>query len=244
MKGHLAEIPTIRIENLTILETWGSSQTAAVGLCESLAAPCKFHIAWSSHALREEEKTRPVSMKAPYNRLQVYDSVLFAARGGKIHSFSTENGSYISTWKHPDVDMAAPKPESGNGTSDVEAAPHTQVTVEAPSPEQPPSRKRQRLLEAVRDVETAAAATAVGESTDEARDGQEDGGTPHGRRAKGKRGRHRHKDAISKVPDRPTVSLLAITTDGRHLVAVSGHDKSIWVFKHREAGRLEELSKR
>ncbi|KAI1021750.1 hypothetical protein LB505_009040 [Fusarium chuoi] len=43
-------------------------------------------------------------MKFPFNVVHVSGNVLFAARGGKIHSFSLEDGSHFSTWKHPDVD--------------------------------------------------------------------------------------------------------------------------------------------
>ncbi|KAJ2905039.1 tRNA (guanine-N(7)-)-methyltransferase non-catalytic subunit trm82 [Zalerion maritima] len=37
---------------------------------------------------------------APYQCIQVCGRFLFAAQGANIHSFSLENGNYLSTWKH------------------------------------------------------------------------------------------------------------------------------------------------
>lgn len=42
----------------------------------------------------------------------------------------------------------------------------------------------------------------------------------------------------------PFVILLAATEDGNHLVAVTGQDKTIWVFEHDGKGNLKELSQR
>ena len=44
--------------------------------------------------------------------------------------------------------------------------------------------------------------------------------------------------------ERPFVQGLYATTDGRHLVAITGSDKTIWVFEHDGAGNLKQLSRR
>ncbi|KAJ3472512.1 hypothetical protein NLG97_g10928 [Lecanicillium saksenae] len=43
-------------------------------------------------------------MKIPYNCLHIQGGTLFAARGGKIHTFSLTDLSHRATWKHPDLD--------------------------------------------------------------------------------------------------------------------------------------------
>ncbi|KAI1118745.1 hypothetical protein F5Y14DRAFT_397516 [Nemania sp. NC0429] len=45
-------------------------------------------------------------------------------------------------------------------------------------------------------------------------------------------------------PEIPFVILLAATEDGSHVVAVTGQDKTLWVFKHDGKGSLEEMSRR
>ncbi|KAL1841299.1 hypothetical protein VTJ49DRAFT_7244 [Mycothermus thermophilus] len=44
--------------------------------------------------------------------------------------------------------------------------------------------------------------------------------------------------------ERPFLQGLYATTDGRYLVAITGCDKTIWVFEHDGAGHLKELSRR
>ncbi|KAL1899651.1 tRNA (guanine-N(7)-)-methyltransferase non-catalytic subunit trm82 [Ceratocystis pirilliformis] len=44
--------------------------------------------------------------------------------------------------------------------------------------------------------------------------------------------------------DKPIITLLSVTSDGKHVVAVSGHDKAIWVFEHDGRGKLMQSSKR
>ncbi|KAK0618140.1 hypothetical protein B0T17DRAFT_618768 [Bombardia bombarda] len=48
----------------------------------------------------------------------------------------------------------------------------------------------------------------------------------------------------SKPSDRPFVQGLYNTSDGCHLVAITGSDKTIWVFEHDGAGHLTQLSQR
>ncbi|KAK4105479.1 hypothetical protein N658DRAFT_563903 [Parathielavia hyrcaniae] len=44
--------------------------------------------------------------------------------------------------------------------------------------------------------------------------------------------------------ERPFIQGLYATTDGRHLIAITGSDKTIWVFEHDGAGNLKQLSQR
>lgn len=48
----------------------------------------------------------------------------------------------------------------------------------------------------------------------------------------------------ARVPDRPVVTHLASTASGGHVVAVTGHDKTLWVLAHDGAGGLAQLSRR
>jgi tRNA (guanine-N(7)-)-methyltransferase subunit TRM82 len=47
-----------------------------------------------------------------------------------------------------------------------------------------------------------------------------------------------------RVPDQPFITHLQVTSTGSHLVAISGHDKTIWVFEHNGQGSLKALSQR
>ncbi|UZP44002.1 hypothetical protein NXS19_011814 [Fusarium pseudograminearum] len=86
-------------------------------------------------------------MKIPYNVVHVSGDVLYAARGGKIHSFSLQDGSHLSTWKHPDVDKvdAAVKAISGEASSETIANQDTPA-VEGEGDDGPPA-KRQKTEE-------------------------------------------------------------------------------------------------
>lgn len=45
-------------------------------------------------------------------------------------------------------------------------------------------------------------------------------------------------------PEAPFVVLLTATSDGSHVVAVTGQDKTLWVFEHDGKGSLEQVSQR
>ncbi|PTB65343.1 hypothetical protein BBK36DRAFT_55602 [Trichoderma citrinoviride] len=157
-------------------------------------------------------------MKIPYNRVHVQGQILFAARGGAIHTFSLTDGSHISSWKHPDVDKVAQSIQAINDAKAEAAA--AALTAEADSTpatesEGPPA-KRQRLDGGDSEKNPSVSAQVV------------DSG----------------KSRFARVPDRPVVTHLTSTPDGSHLVAITGHDKVIWVFEHDGNGQLKQLSKR
>ncbi|KAK7431040.1 tRNA (guanine-N(7)-)-methyltransferase non-catalytic subunit trm82 [Neonectria magnoliae] len=187
-------------------------------------------------------------MKIPYNVLHVSGNVLFAARGGKIHSFSLDDGTHLSTWKHLDVDKVnatvktiadevARKPPE---TSAPEAA-------EGGDGDEPPA-KRQRVEEPKDDADKPAgeesaqasnAAEGSGEKNNKGKSNQK------GKKSKNNQNNQSRKDAqISKVPDRPVITHLTSTGDGAHLLAITGHDKAIWIFEHDGKGQLTQLSRR
>jgi tRNA (guanine-N(7)-)-methyltransferase subunit TRM82 len=146
-------------------------------------------------------------MALPYHLLKVCGSVVFAAQGSDIHSFSSAL-EHISTWKYP-----VQETEQSNGPSEE--------AQESPAPEGPPAKRRK--------VENGQKPAANDHGDDAAN------GPPKSKKA-----------AAYDVPanDRPFVQGLYTTSDDRHLVAITGSDKTIWVFEHDGAGNLRQLSQR
>ncbi|PHH88559.1 hypothetical protein CDD83_7365 [Cordyceps sp. RAO-2017] len=158
-------------------------------------------------------------MKIPYNRVHATGDVLFAARGGKLHSFSLLDGSHISTWQHPDV-AAAPDVAARQAEAD-----------------EPPA-KRQRLLETGRDD--------AGDDAGAAEAGGDDAPDDAGARAEDEKQRQQQDETpqLARAPDRPVITQVTSSADGHHVLAVSGHDKTIWVFEHDGHGGLAKISQR
>lgn len=158
-------------------------------------------------------------MKFPYNRTHVNGDVLFAARGGKIHTFKLSDGSFISTWKHPgleNLNQKAPASTETQPEAEAEAAVTESAPASSPPDQSEPPTKRQKV------------------DTDRAANGSQKANK-----------HHRGNDSrFGTVPDRPVVSQITTTADGSYVIAVSGHDKSIWVFEHDGEGHLTVLSKR
>jgi tRNA (guanine-N(7)-)-methyltransferase subunit TRM82 len=183
-------------------------------------------------------------MKIPYNVVHVSGDVLYAARGGKIHSFSLQDGSHLSTWKHPDVDKvdAAVKAISGEVSSEKLAS-QDPVDAEGDDNDDGPPAKRQKTEEPK--DETTPADSNVQEDKKNAEEVKAEGKKKGGKKSKDRRNQQRPKEHnISRVPDRPVVTHLTSTSDGSHVLAITGHDKAIWVFECDERGSLKELSKR
>lgn len=170
----------------------------------------------------------------PYNGVQAAGNILFATRGGKIHSFNLSDHKHISTWQHPDVEKqissSEPKQEPQNETKtpiDTENVPETE--------ESEPPAKRQKVAEEGLDVSTGDAEAGNTETA------QSKGTKGKG---KGKSDNHGDRSRMGRVVDRPLITLMTCTDDGKHLIAVSGHDKSVWVFEHDGEGNLTQLSQR
>lgn len=87
--------------------------------------------------------------------------------------------------------------------------------------EQPPPPKRRRL------------------ASDEAREEKQDAPT------NGAKGQKKGKtNRTPPHPGIPFVVLLTGTEDGSHVIAVTGQDKTLWVFEHDGRGSLKEISQR
>lgn len=171
-------------------------------------------------------------MKLPYNHLHAHGNVLFAARGGKIHQFSLVDGSHITTWKHPDVDRVASAVKAIAEAEEETKEPEVE-DVEPETEEGQPPAKRQRL-------ESGSAATTEGDATK----AKDDEGKRKGKKQKGRNRNHDYPNRVSRVPDRPVITQMTSTANGRYLVAVTGHDKNIWVFAHEGQEQLKQLSSR
>lgn len=175
-------------------------------------------------------------MKIPYNRLHVCGDVVFAARGGKLHSFSLKDGSHIATWQHPDVAKVAEAVAAAEGQAAKEDVSMTEPAVSQGTSADEPPAKRQKVAEATDDAskESSAAPDVVDQSAGPAEE-----------KGKSKKGKKKQEARVQPtVPDRPVITHLTGTADGSHIVAVSGHDKSIWVFTHDGAGSLTQFSQR
>ncbi|KAF4968133.1 hypothetical protein FSARC_4408 [Fusarium sarcochroum] len=181
-------------------------------------------------------------MKIPYNVVHVSGNVLFAARGGKIHSFSLKDGTHISSWKHPDVDKvdAAVKAISGDVSSEKPVS-QDSVVAEGEDDDEPPV-KRQRTEEPK--DETATAEADAQEEVKDTEDKKPEAKKKGGKKSKDRRNQQKKDHNISRVPDRPVITHLTSTSDGSHVLAITGHDKAIWVFESDGKGVLTELSKR
>ncbi|KAK0729165.1 hypothetical protein B0T21DRAFT_394501 [Apiosordaria backusii] len=156
-------------------------------------------------------------MPVPYHLLQVSGSIIFAAQGTNIVSFNSSL-EHLSTWKYPVKATDAPS----EATPDVEAP----STVEAPpTPEGPPAKRRRT-------------------ENDEKEAQNGDAATPSSANGQ-KKGRFHNKPAVANISnEKPFINCLITTTDGRHVIAATGSDKTIWVFEHDGSGNLKQLSQR
>jgi tRNA (guanine-N(7)-)-methyltransferase subunit TRM82 len=149
----------------------------------------------------------------PYQCMVQCGNLLIAARGSSIDSF--RDGSLLSTWKCPSIEIAGhskPSPEVTTklATQNSEASPIEIITDSAP-----PTKKR-RLSSS----EPVVASKVSKE--------------------KNKRQNNR-SDAVLSGLEAPAVIALAITTDYRHVIVVTGEDKSIRVFENTQEDGVHEL---
>ncbi len=161
-------------------------------------------------------------MKIPYNCLHAHGRVLFSTRGGKIHTFSLPDGAHIATWKHPELETCTAAGSQADPAAGKEAE-EAEVAIVADEVEQPPA-KRQKVAE--------------DDNAQQVKTDEDKASAKKGRR------KEQRKPKPIPVPDRPVIIQLATTADGSHLVAVSAHDKAVWVFSHDGSGQLAQLSKR
>ncbi|KAG5982482.1 hypothetical protein E4U55_001853 [Claviceps digitariae] len=182
----------------------------------------------------------------PYNRVQTTRNILFATRGGKIHSFNLSDGKHLSTWQHPDVEKLANAPEpqkSSKPQNDETTATAVLAASNAGAEASEPPAKRQKTTQS--EDANAASDNAEPQKTDEA---STKASANQGKRKGKKQSKgpsHGDNSRMGKVVvDRPIITLMTCTDDGSHLIAVSGHDKALWVFEHDGQGALTQLSQR
>ncbi|KAL2891709.1 tRNA (guanine-N(7)-)-methyltransferase non-catalytic subunit trm82 [Ceratocystis lukuohia] len=181
--------------------------------------------------------------KLPYSYLfnSHSNGVIFAVRGGQIISFMTSGGPSISRWTHPDqLKMTEAEPVSAKRSSSQinqkeapEVAKETTENLER-------STKRQRTEE----PESKAAEEGSKEAgiIDDGQSETAEIATLMTANEQKKNKKNKPQTAVQQ--DKPIITLLSVTSDGKHVVAVSGHDKTIWVFEHDGRGKLMQRSKR
>lgn len=177
------------------------------------------------------------AVQYPYHCIEVHDSILFAARGSNIHSFGLNSGGgiHLSTWTYPN-----PKPSS-SPASEKQAS----RLIDSPVPEavETPPAKRRKVDESKCD-----GGGQMVEIKDVSYARRQQGGriaSPNaGDSGTTKKQKPKPKHPSPNLPDMPVISHLTITPSGSHLVAVTSHDKAIWVLKHDGSGGLKELSRR
>lgn len=190
-----------------------------------------------------------LTMKVPYNFIQPVGSVVFATRGGKIHSFSLENGSHLSTWKHPDVEkVAAASAANAAVKAELEVSSGVATPASPAGEDDGPPAKRQRLENGREDEQAKDAdAMVIDEPQKQAEQENDKKGKKDRRKGNKERGGPQGSNrggAFARVPDYPIITLMTATSTGSHLLAVSGHDKILWVFEHDGKGNLNQLSQR
>lgn len=173
-------------------------------------------------------------MKIPYQLLQVAGDCIIAARGSSLHTFNLRDGAHLFTWRHPGAksDEKGGKPVSQvqNGASAPTQNRPTSDT--AQGVEEGPPSKRLRLDGTTEPDQGSPSEADPG-------DVREKTGEPHG----GKASKSRNGET-GKAQERPVINVLVCTSDGRHVVTVTGIEKTIRVFEHDGVGSLELLSER
>lgn len=181
-------------------------------------------------------------MRLPFHNVQVCGDVLFAARGGNIHSFKLTDGSHISCWKYPI------EKKDGNGKPGVSRS-EDKMAIPSHEDQGPPAKRVKLDAPAPAAVGGAgngdsgdAAAHDETRKVEDSKPAEENGNdTPVGQK-KGKKQGPR-PGPMSQPLERPLVIILTATNDDRHVVAVT-QCKSIWVFEHDGHGQLKQLSRR
>ncbi|KAK1600460.1 WD repeat domain-containing protein [Colletotrichum navitas] len=194
-------------------------------------------------------------MKVPYNCLEPSGNVVFAARGGKIHSFSLEDGSYLSTWKHPDVEKVNAAAASAAASKlEIEVSSGVPTSSSPVHDDDGPPAKRQRVEsteekagedgQETRDGDAMVVDSEPAKPEQQKRDRRK--GNKQVRRGQrdGQQQQNNRGGAFARVPDYPVITIMTTTSDGSYLLAISGHDKSLWVFEHDGKGNLKKPSQR
>ncbi|KAI1426934.1 hypothetical protein F5Y12DRAFT_783718 [Xylaria sp. FL1777] len=150
-------------------------------------------------------------------------STLFcAATEGTIQTFDLSSGPQpLFSWTHPSLKQVV---ENANQTKEA----HEGLKDGEQTGQQPPSKRRKLASDDV-------------ESNVETEAGQEMPDTPTNGKKTQKKGKTK---STPPKPELAFVVLLTATEDGSHVIAVTGQDKTLWVFEHDGKGSLKEISQR
>ncbi|KAI0508373.1 hypothetical protein F5B22DRAFT_621010 [Xylaria bambusicola] len=149
------------------------------------------------------------------------NTLFCAARGCSIQTYDLGVSSHsLFSWTHPSLKQAVNVDETEDAHDGSEDGTRTG--------QQPPSKRRKLACD---DVELNGAAET----------GQGKPDAPTSGSKSQKKGRTNRQPP---TPDMPFVVLLTATEDGSHVIAVTGQDKTLWVFEHDGKGSLKEISQR
>ncbi|CZT47976.1 related to tRNA (guanine-N(7)-)-methyltransferase subunit trm82 [Rhynchosporium secalis] len=170
----------------------------------------------------------------PYQCMVTCGNVLVAARGSNIDSFNLENGSLLSTWTCPASQETQKQKPVVTETQKKEETPDISIPVEGENLEEngPPAKKRKLSTES---AEVKIDETPIPKTNQKQQEGKK------------KQKQNSRSVPVASGLQAPAVIALASTKDGKHVIAVTGEDKSIRVFESIEDGgshKLQHISER
>ena len=163
-------------------------------------------------------------MFAPYQCLEVVGNFLVAASGNELNTFNFSTGDQVSSLAVPApvIDTKASQKADKEAEKVVlDVTPDSEVTPEAGS-DNPPAKRRKISDDEKKDVEAEE--------------------KPEDAKITGKKGLVSNRPTSDRSAA-PNFIALASTKDGRHVIGVTGEDKSVRVFEH-ENGLLKQISER
>jgi tRNA (guanine-N(7)-)-methyltransferase subunit TRM82 len=172
------------------------------------------------------------TMKVPFQALQACGDIIIAAKGCSLHTFNLRDGTHLSSWICPGAEKSTSKDEHPGANNDTSAVASEPVELSAKEEENGPPTKRRKVDSEGEDEtpERVSPAEAEGEKEEK---------TP---------GKSKDRKKKSYPSDNGQEALLIqcvnVTSDGKHIVAVTNTDKAIWVLEHDGHGRLKQLSHR
>jgi tRNA (guanine-N(7)-)-methyltransferase subunit TRM82 len=138
----------------------------------------------------------------PYQCLKQCGTILIAARGSSIDSFSLDDHSLLSTWKCSSSQQPNISPETSKKLTPQNSESSVDIVLSSADP----PAKRRKLSNA--------------------------GDSQKPNEKNGKKKANNRSDAVSSGLQAPAVIALAATKGGEHVIAVTGEDKSIRVFEN------------
>jgi len=178
-------------------------------------------------------------MYAPYQCIRIVGKkYIVAASGHELHVFSLVDGSKISSWTCPVPPQShQTKVAVATNTSGPRLGPGSEINKEGEAetippelPDAPPAlhsdppAKRRKL-------------------SDLSEEEEEEELSVEKKNKKGGKSRAKHQKPPADISTPPNVIVLTSSTDGKHVVVVTGEDKTVRVFEH-ENGELKQIFQR